>query len=66
MTIVTTSKLSSKCQLAHLLYHDDDEYHSCQNIMIITIIIHIKRDDESLSQQNPMTMPKIKTYSLLL
>jgi hypothetical protein len=56
MIIVTTSKLS------HSLYHDDDEYHLCQNIMIITIIIHNKCDDESQSQQNSMIMPIIITF----
>jgi hypothetical protein len=54
MIIVTTTKLSSKWQLSHLLYHDDDEYQLCQNIMITTIIIHNKCDDESHSQQNLM------------
>jgi hypothetical protein len=54
MAIITTSKLSSKWQLSHLLYHDDDENHMCQNIMIITITIHNKYDDGSFSQQNLM------------
>jgi hypothetical protein len=44
MTIVTTSKLS------YLLYHGDDEYDPCQNIMITTMIIYNKCDDESQSQ----------------
>jgi hypothetical protein len=54
MIIVTTTKLLLKWQLSHILYHDDDEYHMCQNIKIKTIIIHNKRDDESHSQQNLM------------
>jgi hypothetical protein len=37
MTIVTTNKLSSKWWLSHLLHHDDDEYHPCQNIIVSTL-----------------------------
>jgi hypothetical protein len=47
------------------LYHDDDENHLCQNIMIITIITHNKCDDESQSQQNPMIMLIPKLTQLL-
>jgi hypothetical protein len=47
------------------LYHDNDKNHFCQNMMITTVIIHNKYDDEAQSQQNPVTMLIIKLTQLL-
>jgi hypothetical protein len=57
MIIVTTTKLLLKWHLPHILYHDDDKYHPGQNIMITTIIIQNKYDDESHCQQNIIIIP---------